>query len=111
MHKPFRASTSSTWHFNGADSQVLSYERNLLANDTTEHKHRVNAGGITFALRVQREGNLNGKPATSTSYFHHDHLGSMAAVITPAGVVEGMAYEAWGKRRFPNGTNDRLDAV
>ena len=26
-------------------------------------------------------------------------------------VVETMAYDPWGKRRFPNGTNDRLDAL
>jgi RHS repeat-associated protein len=65
-----------------------------------------------FALHVQREGNLNGKPATSTSYFHHDHLGSIAAVSNAAGVVvERMAYDPWGKRRFPNGTDDRLDAL
>ena len=63
----------------------------------TEHKHYVNAGGVNFALYVQREGNLNGKPATSTSYFHHDHLGSIAAVSNTAGVVvERMAYDPWG---------------
>ena len=72
----------------------------------------MNAAGVTFALYVKREGNLNGKPATSISYFHHDHLGSIAAVSNEAGaVVERMAYDPWGKRRFPNGTNDRLDAL
>jgi hypothetical protein len=109
---PSHMEAGTTWYYNGADSQGLSYEKTLLANGTTEHKHYVNAGGLTFALYVNREGNLNGKPATSISYFHHDHLGSIAAVSNEAGaVVERMAYDPWGKRRFPNGTNDRLDAI
>ncbi len=109
---PSHMEAGTTWYYNGADSQGLSYEKTILANGTTEHKHYVNAGGVTFALYVQREGNLNGKPATSTSYFHHDHLGSIAAVSNAAGVVvERMAYDPWGKRRFSNGTNDRLDAL
>jgi len=109
---PSHMEAGTTWYYNGADSQGLSYEKTILVNGTTEHKHYVSAGGITFALYVNREGNLNGKPATSISYFHHDHLGSIAAVTNPAGVVvERMAYDPWGKRRFPNGTNDRLDAL
>jgi RHS repeat-associated protein len=102
----------TTWYLNGEDSQGLSYEKEVKANGTTEHKHYVNAGGITFALYVKREGNLNGKPATSISYFHQDHLGSIAAITNEAGAeVERMAFDPWGKRRFPNGTADTLDAI
>jgi len=109
---PSHMEAGTTWYYNGADSQGLSYEKTLLANGTTEHKHYVNAAGVTFALYVKREGVLNGKPATSISYFHHDHLGSIAAVSNEAGVVvERMAYDPWGKRRFPNGSNDKLDAL
>ncbi len=109
---PSHMEAGTTWYYNGADSQGLAYEKEVKANGTTEHKHYVSAGGITFALYVKREGNLNGKSVTSISYFHHDHLGSIAAVSNEAGaVVERMAYDPWGKRRFPDGNGDKLDAL
>ncbi|WP_439590393.1 RHS repeat-associated core domain-containing protein, partial [Hydrogenophaga sp.] len=103
----------TTWYLNGTDSQGLTYEKEVKANGTTEHKHYLSAAGITFALYVKREGNnLNGKPATSTSYFHHDHLGSIAVITDESGtVVERLAYDPWGKRRNANGTPDPLDAL
>lgn len=43
--------------------------------------------------------------ATSVRYFHSDHLGSITVITDEAGaVVERMAYDAWGKRRFSSGT-------
>jgi RHS repeat-associated protein len=109
---PSTMEAGTTWYWNGTDSQGLSYEKEIKANGTIEHKHYVNAGGVTFALYVKREGALNGKPATSISYFHQDHLGSIAVVSNEAGqVVERMAYDPWGKRRYANGTADRLDAI
>jgi RHS repeat-associated protein len=109
---PSHMEAGTNWYLNGQDNLGLTYEKEVKANGTTEHKHFLNAGGITFALYTQRTGVLNGKPATSTSYFHHDHLGSIAVVSNQAGaVVEQMAYDPWGKRRFPNGTNDKLDAL
>ena len=43
----------------------------------------------------------------ATRYFHTDHLGSVAVITNEAAaVVERSAYDAWGKRRFPNGTDD-----
>lgn len=64
---------------------------------------------------TSRTGNLNGLPATSTSYFHHDQLGSISAITNEAGqVVERLAYDPWGKRRFASttpGLSDSLDAI
>lgn len=109
---PSHMEAGTTWYYNGADSQDLSYEKEAKANGTVEHRHYVTAAGVTFALYVAREGALNGKSATSISYFHHDHLGSIAAVSNEAGaVVERMAFDPWGKRRFPSGTTDKLDAI
>ena len=72
-------------------------------------------GSLTFALVVTRSGTLNGLPASSTSYFHNDHLGSIAAITNEAGaVVERLAFDPWGKRRFVNpqpGKADALDAI
>jgi len=40
-------------------------------------------------------------------YFVKDHLGSIAVITNGAGVVhERLAYDAWGKRRNPDGTDD-----
>ena len=37
------------------------------------------------------------------NYWHQDHLGSLVAVSNASGaVLERMAYDAWGKRLFPN---------
>lgn len=109
---PSHMEAGTTWYYNGSDSQGLSYEKEVKANGTIEHKHYVNAAGIVFALYVKREGTLNGKPATSISYFHHDHLGSIAAISNELGQrTEQLAYDPWGKRRYTNGTVDKLDAV
>ncbi len=109
---PSHMEAGTTWYLNGTDSQGLTYEKEVKDNGTIEHKHYVNAGGMSFALYVKREGNLNGQPATTISYFHHDHLGSVAVITEEAGTVtERLAYDPWGKRRHVNGTPDALDAL
>jgi RHS repeat-associated protein len=55
--------------------------------------------------------NINLAPYT-VRYFHTDHLGSVTAITDETGlVVERLAYDAWGKRRFTNGTADVNDTV
>ncbi len=105
----------NTWYANGEDSLGLSYEKEVRANGTTEHKHYVAAAGFVFAIVTTREGNLNGLAANSTSYLIKDHLGSIAAITNEAGTVtERLAYDPWGKRRYINslpGQSDKLDAL
>lgn len=102
----------STWYLNGAGGLDLTYEKEIKDNGTTEHKHFVSAGGLTFAMFVSRTGNLNGKPAASTNYFHHDQLGSLAVITDETGAVtERLAYDPWGKRRNLNGVTDVLDSI
>ncbi|MGB4115344.1 MAG: RHS repeat-associated core domain-containing protein [Polaromonas sp.] len=102
----------TTWYLNGEDSQGLTYEKETSAGGLIEHKHYASAGGVVFALFVQRTGNLGTQTASATRYFHHDHLGSIAVVTNEAGtVIERMAFDAWGKRRFVNGNTDSLDAI
>ncbi|OOG38889.1 type IV secretion protein Rhs, partial [Polaromonas sp. A23] len=69
----------TTWYLNGEDSLGLSFEKELLATGITENKHYVSAGGLVFAMFVQRTGTLGSTAPTATNYFHHDHLGSMVA--------------------------------
>jgi RHS repeat-associated protein len=48
----------------------------------------------------------------STRYFHTDHLGSVSVITDENGVVvERLSYDAWGKRRFPNGTDDPAGSI
>jgi hypothetical protein len=43
---------------------------------------------------------------TVTRYFHTDNLGSISVITNETGaVVERDGYDAWGKRRFPNGAD------
>jgi RHS repeat-associated protein len=78
----------------------------------SRHKHYLSAGGITFAIQTLREGTLNGKAPRTLNYLHHDHLGSTSAVTDETGtVIERMAYDPWGKRRFTNGTADTSDSI
>jgi len=63
----------------------------------------LSVGNAKVGMRV-----LQGASETlSTRYFHTDHLGSVAVITNEAGaVVERLSYDAWGKRRFTNGTDD-----
>lgn len=64
------------------------------------------------AQYIKREGNLNGKPTTSISDFHHDHLGSIAAISNELGqITERLAYDPWGRRRMVNGQTDVNDTL
>jgi hypothetical protein len=55
---------------------------------------------------------LNSDESVQTRYFHHDHLGSVAVITNESGaVVERNSYDAWGKRRFPNGTDDPTGSI
>ncbi len=109
---PSHMESGTTWYLNGTNSQGLTYEKEVKANGSTEHRHYLSAAGITFALYVKREGGLNGQSAASVRYFHHDHLGSIASITDENGVVvERLAYDPWGKRRNTNGESDLLDAL
>jgi RHS repeat-associated protein len=71
-------------------------------------------------MHVTRVGTLAaGNPSvpgstqsSSLRYFHHDQLGSIAAISDEAGkVVERLAYDPWGKRRNTSGPSDVTDSL
>ena len=48
----------------------------------------------------------------STRYFHTDHLGSISVITDENGnVVERLSFDAWGKRRHPDGTDDATGGI
>lgn len=121
---PTAYSAGTTWYLHGGDGLALSYEKEMKDNGLTEHRHFLEARGMVFAMVVGRTGYLPPAPPSPTQpptatlppssilYFHHDHLGSVAAITDEAGtVVERLAYDPWGKRRNVNGTADPLDAI
>lgn len=45
-------------------------------------------------------------------YFYKDHLGSVVALTDDSGAVaEQDSYDTWGKRRYPNGSDDPTDSL
>jgi RHS repeat-associated protein len=58
-------------------------------------------------MRVELSGG-----ALKTHYFHKDHLGSISVITNETGVVlERLGFDAWGKRRYANGTDDIVGAI
>jgi RHS repeat-associated protein len=115
---PSNMSAGTVYYLNGQNND-LGYEKEIKASGLIEHKHYLSAGGMVFAMQVTRSGNLasggtagTARPQESLSYMHVDHLGSVSVLTDETGsVVERMAYDPWGKRRFPNGTADRNDTI
>ena len=72
----------------------------------------VSSGNSVWKLYLQGGGKLIGQRieagvTTTTSYFVADHLGSIAVIMDElGGVKERLAYDAWGKRRYPDGSDD-----
>jgi RHS repeat-associated protein len=56
---------------------------------------------------LRRAPPLQPNNTVTTRYFHTDNPGSLAVVTDESGAVVGRdSYDAWGKRRFPNGADD-----
>jgi len=49
----------------------------------------------------------NSDTTVLTRYLHKYHLGSVAIITDESGSMqERLSFDAWGKRRFPSGTDD-----
>lgn len=81
----------------------LHYEKLTGPNGAVEHSFYIYAGKTPVARYVQI-GVFN-----SISYLHHDVQGSLFAVSDESGqIVQRFSYDAFGKRRNPNGTDTDL---
>lgn len=80
------------------------YEKRTSGFDT-EHVNFIRAAGQVVAT-VTTEGFSD-----TVEYLHRDHLGSVVKVTDGSGaVIEGLSYDAFGKRRNSDGTNDPGDS-
>ena len=116
------ASDGTTVYWNAAG---VTAEQFTAAGVTTWRSYIV-ADGQTVATVVGANGGapLWGTPtptwnafnwgagSTAIQYLHSDHLGSIIAVTDSSATVnERAAYDAWGKRRFTNGSDDTADTI
>jgi hypothetical protein len=97
----------------------LYFERELVNSGpgagTAQNRHYLSAEKGAFLL-ITSDGTLNSNPSISSPtavanaeqrYWHKDHLGSIVASTNAnLTVIERMAYDPFGKRRF---TNDQYD--
>jgi RHS repeat-associated protein len=68
----------------------------------------LSVGNAKVGMRVLQSAS----ETLSTRYFHTDHLGSISVITDENSlVVERLSYDAWGKRRFPNGADDPTDSI
>jgi RHS repeat-associated protein len=99
------ANTTTTTYLNDPASGLSSEK--IVAGSVTTWTDYLFAGGSRVAQRSMVAGG-----ATSLRYFITDHLGSIAVITDGAGaVLERLAYDAWGKRRNTNGTDDPAGSI
>jgi RHS repeat-associated protein len=85
---------------------TLFYEKEIKPDGTLEHKHYVQAGSGLLGVYVTKSSYSAGD-GPGMRYYHRDHLGSIIAISNEAGArIETLGYEAFGKRRSPDGTAD-----
>ncbi|MBI2779325.1 MAG: VCBS repeat-containing protein, partial [Gammaproteobacteria bacterium] len=71
-----------------------------------EHKHYIYAGNTPVALYT------TGGSVPTVRYLHKDHLGSIDTITNETGnVVERLSYDAFGKRRQPNGQDAAINGA
>ena len=88
------------------DVWIYSYHTlsELITGGAWQWNDYLMVGGSMVGLRILRsDGSI------SFRYFHQDHLGSIAVITDENGnVVERDGYDAWGRRRAANGTDDPI---
>jgi RHS repeat-associated protein len=92
--------TSIYLHPGGGDN--LFYEKEIKPDSSIEHKHYVQVGAMLVGVYVTKSGN-----SPQMHYYLRDSVGSITAVMNETGApLERLGYEAYGKRRYTDGTAD-----
>jgi RHS repeat-associated protein len=78
----------------------------LVMGSSWKWNEYLTVGNVMVGVRFVSGG------TTTMRYFHTDHLGSISVITDANGnVLERLSYDAWGKRRFPNGADDPADSI
>jgi RHS repeat-associated protein len=84
----------------------------IKANGDQEYVNYIYAGNRPIGTYTTRTLASGAAGATDLRYFHLDGQGSIIAITNEVGaVVERLSYDAWGKRRNANGTDDLTNAL
>lgn len=99
------APAGTTYYYNDEASGVF-FEK-LVGATVTQWSDYLFVGGEMIGVHFSRSD------ATEfTRWYVSDHLGSIAVLTDETGAVaERLSYDAWGKRRFPNGTDDPTGSI
>jgi len=97
--------TITTIYVHPAGKGALLYEKEMhQVTGVTQYKHYVNGGSGLVGVFVTKSSYATGD-GPEMRYYHRDHLGSIVAITNPAAaVIERLAYEPFGERRYPNGS-------
>lgn len=105
--KQVSSTLGTTFYLNPGSNGDLLFEKDIKPDSSVEERHFLTAGGQVVAL-IKR---INGT-TWSTRYLHRDNLGSTTAITDETGtVIERLAYEPFGKRRFAIGTDDPNNTI
>ena len=95
------APAATTIYLHPDNTGGLFYEKDIKTDGTIEHKQFITAGGQVIAL-IKQVGTTQ-----TITYMHRDQLGSTTTITDEQGnAIERLAYEPFGKRRFPEGNTD-----
>ncbi|MRR51414.1 MAG: type IV secretion protein Rhs [Rhodocyclaceae bacterium] len=99
------SSNGTTIYLNPGNNGELSYEKDIKPDASIEQRSFITAYGQVVAMVKQVSS--GGTTTTVVRYLHRDNLSSTTTVTDEAGaVIERLAYEPFGKRRFPQGPTD-----
>jgi RHS repeat-associated protein len=103
------------WYLTDPSSGAQAEEFDPTGSGPFAWRDYIMADGKLVAIRTCATTSATAPcPGTTPSYVYTvaDHLGSTAALSDASGtVVERDAYDPWGKRRNPNGTDDAACAL
>jgi len=91
---------------NGATTRYAGdglYETQIMGS-FTKHSHYIYAGATPVALYTYWVYN-GATYFPQVAYLHRDYLGSVEAITLDGNLQQRLAYDAWGKRRNPDGTD------
>jgi RHS repeat-associated protein len=116
--------SARTLHILHPDNEgSLYFEREVKSTGQVENRHYLSAEKGSFLLitsngAIQTQAQSSSTLSTPTAitseqrYWHKDHLGSIvASTNSNLTVIERMAYDPFGKRRFTNGVYDQAGTI
>jgi len=97
--------TLTSIYVHPAGKGALLYEKEMRQFDgLVQNKHYVNAGSALIGVFVTKSFYGTGE-GPEMRYYLRDYAGSVAAIANPAAaVIERLGYEAYGERRYANGS-------